>query len=63
MMIQLENGSIEVSYIPGNKTAELAVDSGNEWINAVDLSPADLHQLAYHAIQLANQIRSVPGRG
>lgn len=63
MMMHLEDGSVELQLTPGGQKAELAVDSGNELINAVPLSPAELHQLAYHAIQLANEIRSVRGRG
>jgi hypothetical protein len=64
MLMKVEGGQeVELTYLPGNKTAELAVDNGNEWINVADLSAAELHQLAYHAIQLANEIRSVPGRG
>lgn len=63
MLMQVEDGSVDLNYSPGAEKAELAVDSGNYLINAVLLSAAELHQLAYQAIQLANEIRSVPGRG
>lgn len=63
MKMHLEDGMVELQLAPGSRKAELSVDSGNELINAVPLSPAELHQLAYHALQLANEIRSVRGRG
>lgn len=64
MMQQLEGGdTIETTLTPDGRKVELAVDSGNEWINAVNMSAADLHQLAYRLLGLANEIRSVPGRG
>ena len=63
MNMILDEGVVTIELAPDGRKAELSVDSENELVNTVLLSPAELHQLAYAALQLANEIRSVPGRG
>lgn len=59
MFFQLDDGSVEISQgYPDQSKAELEISSGSESIT-VHLSPVELHNLAYEAIHLANQIRSV----
>lgn len=59
MDLILKDANLQLQLIEGERKAELAIETPTELL-AVHLSTKDLHDLAYAAIDLVNQIRSVP---